>query len=67
MKIDLHCHTKATKQGDGESRNVTTELFREKIADADVRIVAITNHNFFDYEQYNILRDAVKAFCQVWP
>ena len=55
MKIDLHCHTKATKQGDRESRNVTPELFAEKIANADVKIVAITNHNLFDIEQYYIL------------
>lgn len=67
MKIDLHCHTKATKKGDGDARNVTPELFREKAANADVKIVAITNHNHFDLEQYNTLRDAVKDFCQVWP
>lgn len=67
MKIDLHCHTKSTKQGDGEGRNVTPELFKEKIANADVKIIAITNHNFFDLDQFTILSDAVKDFCQVWP
>ena len=43
MKIDLHCHTKSTKQGDGLGRNVSVEVFREKISNADVKIVAITN------------------------
>ena len=53
MRIDLHCHTKRTKKGDGEGRNVTVELFKEKISNADIRIVAITNHNTFDLNQYN--------------
>lgn len=67
MKIDLHCHTKMTKQGDGKGRNVTTEVFRQKVANADVKIIAITNHNHFDYTQYIELGDAVNEICQVWP
>ena len=67
MKIDLHCHTKQIKSGDGEKRNVTPEVFREKISNADIGIVAITNHNAFDYEQYIALRDAVSDICAVWP
>lgn len=67
MKIDLHCHTKSTKQGDGDGRNVSIELFKEKIANADVKIIAITNHNFFDLEQFNDFSNAVKDYCQVWP
>lgn len=56
MKIDLHCHTKCTKKGDGIGRNVTKELFRNKILCSDVKIVAITNHNAFDYTQYQELK-----------
>ncbi len=67
MKIDLHCHTKSVKQGDGEGRNVTVEMFKEKIANADIKIVAITNHNYFDFEQYCEFKNAVREFCQVWP
>lgn len=52
MKIDLHCHTLNCKKGDGKSRNVTSELFKEKIEAAGVEIVAITNHNYFDVNQY---------------
>ena len=36
MRIDLHCHTKSTKTGDGAKRNVTPELFRDKIEAADI-------------------------------
>lgn len=67
MKIDLHCHTKATKSGDGEGRNVTPSLFKEKIENSDVKIVAITNHNLFDLDQYYELSKEVETFCHVWP
>jgi len=67
MKIDLHCHTKKVKKGDPDTRNVSVELFSEKIKNADVKIVAITNHNHFDYKQYELFSNAVSNYCQVWP
>lgn len=67
MKIDFHCHTLKTKSDESESRNVTLELFKEKILLSEVKIVVITNHNLFDKEQYNIFKEAVKEHCQVWP
>lgn len=67
MKIDLHCHTKKTKAGDFESRQVTPELFARKIRDASVDIVAITNHNVFDFEQFQLLQKAVTGECTLWP
>lgn len=67
VKIDLHCHTKKIKKGDPETRNVTTELFRQKIGQADIRIAAITNHNHFDIEQYKQLKCSVEESCMVWP
>ena len=67
MRIDLHCHTKSIKKGDGEGRNVSLELFCQKIADADVKIIAITNHNTFDFDQYKEFKEAVKDTCQIWP
>ncbi len=67
MKIDLHCHTKKIKTGDAPTRSVTPDLFAQKVLDAGVSIVAITNHNEFDYEQYVTLFDKVKDYCQVWP
>lgn len=66
MKIDLHCHTLATK-GEGRERNVTPELFAEKIDAAQVDIVAVTNHNHFDLDQYELLHSAVDGAAQVWP
>ena len=65
--IDLHCHTKATKQGDGKGRNVTPEVFRQKLDDAGVQIVAITNHNLFDAKQFSELREAATGIADVWP
>lgn len=67
MKIDLHCHTMSTKKGDGSGRNVTPEVFRSKIEMADVKIVAITNHNHFDIKQFNELKSTVEDICLVWP
>ena len=32
-----------------------------------LKIVAITNHNCFDVEQYLKFRESVKSFCDVWP
>lgn len=66
MRIDLHCHTLATK-GEGRGRDVTPHLFAEKIEAAQVGIVAITNHNYFDLDQYETLRGAVDGIAQVWP
>lgn len=67
MKIDLHCHTKAIKSGEPQTRNVDLELFKNKILASGVQIVAITNHNDFDLAQYQSFSDAVKSECHVWP
>lgn len=67
MKIDLHCHTRKTKQGDAKTRNVDKDLFSQKILESDVKIVAITNHNLFDYEQFIEFQVSVKEYCQLWP
>lgn len=64
MRIDLHCHTKATKSSESIGRNVNKEMFIKKITDNQVRIVAITNHNTFDYTQY---LEFVNSHFQVWP
>ncbi|MEG0361822.1 MAG: hypothetical protein RR602_09315 [Longicatena sp.] len=68
MKIDLHCHTKKTKSGDAETRNVSVELFSKALIDNQVSIAAITNHNVFDYDQYVEFRDSLsKSNIQIWP
>ncbi len=67
MRIDLHCHTMATKKGDPKSREVTPDLFCEKVSDANVEIVAITNHNTFDINQYKAIIKIIDENIQVWP
>ena len=49
MKIDLHCHTKCIKKGDGIGRNVTKELFRkEYIKNAINYLEKIDYQNYID-------------------
>lgn len=64
MRIDLHCHTKKCKKGDGNKRNVTKDKFIKKICEADVGVVAITNHNCFDKDQY---LDFQNEKFLIWP
>lgn len=67
MKIDLHCHTKATKLGDSSKRNISATEFKNKVNSVDVKIIGITNHNYFDYKQYQEFVDIVNADFMVWP
>ena len=67
MKIDLHCHTKSVKQGETEKRNIDAKRFVEKISDANVKIVAITNHNEFDKKQYEEFIKEANGNFQIWP
>ncbi|ACB85102.1 hypothetical protein [Natranaerobius thermophilus] len=67
MKIDIHAHTKKTKSGDSHKRNIDATCFEEIIKATDVKILAITNHNHFDIEQYNEFVNKVKGTCQLWP
>ena len=67
MKIDLHCHTKKTKNEESELRNVDIEKFKEKIELSEVKFLAITNHNRFFKDNYKELKEAVKELCYVIP
>jgi len=67
MRIDIHTHTKKVKQGDSENRNIGVDKFTEIIKETDVKILAITNHNHFDYEQYIKFKNNVDGICQIWP
>ena len=67
MKIDLHCHTLKTKSEESEKRNVSIQQFREKIELAEIKMLAITNHNLFNEDNYNYLRENVKDICHVLP
>lgn len=48
MKIDLHCHTIEAKSGDG-GRDINPTSLAETLANNQVGIAAITNHNLFDF------------------
>jgi predicted ATPase len=67
MLIDLHCHTRNVKQGDGDGREVSDELFTEKIKSSGVEIAAITNHNMIDLDQFQRLKNLVSEDCKLWP
>ena len=67
MKIDVHVHTKKTKQGDAQTREIDAQRFHEIISSTEVKIVAITNHNHFDLTQYNDFTKIVEDDFQIWP
>lgn len=67
MKIDLHCHTRKIKFGDALTREVSSSKFSKVINENEVKIVAITNHNKFDLEQYNDFLKVAKGNFQLWP
>jgi len=67
MKIDIHVHTKKTKQGDAQTREIDAQRFHEIISSTDVKIVAITNHNHFDQTQYNDFTKIIGNDFQIWP
>jgi AAA15 family ATPase/GTPase len=66
MKIDLHCHTLEVKKGDS-GRNVNSSDFMNAILSAGVGIVAITNHNKFDIQQYNEFVNKAAGQFLIWP
>ena len=67
MKIDIHTHTKKTKQGDAETREIGSDEFHEIVSSTEVKIIAITNHNVFDIEQYQEFITEVVDDFQIWP
>ena len=67
MKIDIHTHTRKCKMGDAPTREITPEAFCETLMSTEVGIIAITNHNFFDLEQFNEINTKIGADAQVWP
>jgi predicted ATPase len=67
VRIDIHAHTKKTKSGDSDKRNIDAASFAEIIKATDVKILAITNHNHFDLNQYHEFVKVTKGTCQIWP
>jgi len=67
MKIDIHVHTKRTKKGDPRTRDVSPKRLSEIVLSTDVKILAITNHNIFDLQQYDQILSQLDGAVQVWP
>lgn len=67
MKIDIHTHTKKCKTGDAPTREVKPSDFCKAVRSSEVGIIAITNHNIFDFEQYKAIIDEMAGDIQVWP
>jgi len=60
-KIDFHTHTRSIKKGERKKDRempLTDEAAKEFIrsrVDANVKIIAITNHNIFDEKQFELI------------
>lgn len=67
MKIDIHTHTRKCKTGDAPTREIAPVDFCEKVQSTEVGIIAITNHNVFDLEQFNEIENVMSEDVQVWP
>jgi predicted ATPase len=67
MKIDIHVHTRKCKKGDAHTRNIEPERFAEIVSSTEVQILAITNHNVFDLDQFNQIEDVIDDHIQIWP
>lgn len=67
MKIDIHTHTRKCKSGDAPSRDISPEDFCETVLSTEVKIIAITNHNFFDLDQFTKIESGLNGEVQAWP
>ena len=67
MKIDIHTHTKKCKSGDAPTREISPADLCETILSTEVRIIAVTNHNVFDLEQFDEIQTGLSEDAQVWP
>jgi len=67
MKIDLHTHTKQCKTGDPPTRKISATEFCDTVLSTRVGVIAVTNHNHFDLEQYQEIQSLAKNNLQVWP
>lgn len=67
MKIDLHCHTIKAKSGDG-GRDIDPTSLAETLANNQVGIAAITNHNLFDLSIFKqCVAEASAKGIDLWP
>lgn len=62
-RVDLHIHTSPCKYEGGFSYSL--EVLKEYVSTFKLDIIAITNHNFFDKEQFNEISSNLD--CVVFP
>lgn len=67
VNIDIHAHTRKCKSGDAPTRDIAPEDFCKTVLSTDVGIIAITNHNVFDLEQFKEIETGLGHDAQVWP
>jgi predicted metal-dependent phosphoesterase TrpH len=67
MKIDIHTHTKRCKSGDAPTREIVSADFCEAVRATEVGIIAVTNHNVFDLNQFEEILEEMDGDAQVWP
>jgi ABC-type cobalamin/Fe3+-siderophores transport system ATPase subunit len=67
LKIDIHTHTKKCKSGDAPTREVTAEVFCNTVLSTDVKVIAVTNHNVFDLQQFQAIQERIGKDAVVWP
>jgi len=60
-RIDLHTHTQNLKS-DGKKRIISESDYAEKMKTNDVGICAVTNHNFFDIDEFRNIRNLQHDF-----
>lgn len=58
MKIDLHFHTKSTKN---EGRTLDREVIIKNIISNNIAVIAITNHNIVDYDDYDDFKSTLQS------
>ena len=68
MRVDFHCHTRKIKKGDPITREIKPEALVRTLANNQVQIATITNHNAFDLVQFEeAVLCAAHEKIQIWP
>ncbi len=57
IKVDLHTHTIKSKSD--ASFIFSLEKVKEYVEKKEIDVIAITNHNLFDINNYNIIKDSL--------
>lgn len=66
LKIDLHLHTQSLKNGESKKRNIEPNDFVTQMIENKIGMMAITNHNKFDLEEYNDIIE-IKPDLKLFP